>query len=192
MREAPDVIMIGEIRDRATMEHALAYADTGHLCLSTLHATNAHQALDRIIHFFPPESRDQLLMDLSLNLKAIISQRLLISANGQRTPAVEIMINSPFIAELIKRGHVDQIKDAMEKSQQGGMQTFDMSLYQLWKDGRISREEALKNADSRANLEWRMNFGGSMKESLAPDEEATPEQQQRRKQAQEDDFPKLD
>jgi len=190
MREAPDVIMIGEIRDRATMEHALAYADTGHLCLSTLHATNAHQALDRIIHFFPPEARDQLLMDLSLNLKAIISQRLLISANGQRTPAVEILINSPFIAELIKRGHVDQIKDAMEKSHQDGMQTFDMSLYQLWKDGRISRDEALKNADSRANLEWRMNFGGSMKESLAPDQKGTPEQQ--RKQAQESDFPELD
>jgi len=171
MREAPDVIMIGEVRDRANMEHALAYADTGHLCLTTLHATNAHQALDRIIRFFPPEARDQLLMDMSLNLKAIISQRLVIGTHGERVPAVEVLINSPFISELIKRGHVDQINDAMEKSVQGGMQTFDISLYQLWKDGKISREEALRNADSRANLEWRMNFGGTMKDSLNPDDE---------------------
>ncbi|MFP4295296.1 MAG: PilT/PilU family type 4a pilus ATPase [Halothiobacillaceae bacterium] len=174
MREAPDVIMIGEVRDRANMEHALAYADTGHLCLTTLHATNAHQALDRIMRFFPPEGRDQLLMDLSLNLKAVISQRLIISADGRRMPAVEVLINSPFISELIRRGNVDQINDAMEKSAQGGMQTFDMSLFQLWKDEKITREEALANADSRANLEWRMNFGSSMKGSNPDAESSNP------------------
>ncbi|MDA3878432.1 MAG: PilT/PilU family type 4a pilus ATPase [Halothiobacillus sp.] len=167
LREAPDVIMIGEVRDRATMEHALAYADTGHLCLTTLHATNAHQALDRVIRFFPSDSRDQLLMDLSLNLKAIISQRLVISNQGHRVPAVEIMLNTPFIADLIKRGEIDAMKDAMEKNELEGSQTFDMSLHALWKNGRIDREEALKNADSRANLEWRMNFGGSREEMRA-------------------------
>ncbi|ANJ67114.1 type IV pili twitching motility protein PilT [Halothiobacillus diazotrophicus] len=167
LREAPDVIMIGEVRDRATMEHALAYADTGHLCLTTLHATNAHQALDRVIRFFPSDARDQLLMDLSLNLRAIISQRLVVSSNGHRVPAVEVMINTPFIADLIKRGEIDAMKDAMEKNELEGSQTFDMSLHALWKNGRIDREEALKNADSRANLEWRMNFGGSKDELRA-------------------------
>jgi twitching motility protein PilU len=167
LREAPDVIMIGEVRDRANMEHALAYADTGHLCLTTLHATNAHQALDRVIRFFPSDARDQLLMDLSLNLKAIISQRLVISNQGHRVPAVEIMLNTPFIADLIKRGEIDAMKDAMEKNELEGSQTFDMSLHALWKNGRIDREEALKNADSRANLEWRMNFGGSREEMRA-------------------------
>ena len=164
LREAPDVIMIGEVRDRATMAHALAYADTGHLCLTTLHATNAHQALDRVIRFFPIESRDQLLMDLSLNLRAIISQRLVIGSQGMRVPAVEIMVNTPFIADLIKRGEIDAMKDAMEKNELDGSQTFDMSLHALWQQGRIDREEALKNADSRANLEWRMNFGSSKEE----------------------------
>lgn len=167
LREAPDVIMIGEVRDRANMEHALAYADTGHLCLTTLHATNAHQALDRVIRFFPSDARDQLLMDLSLNLKAIISQRLVVSNQGHRVPAVEIMLNTPFIADLIKRGEIDAMKDAMEKNELEGSQTFDMSLHALWKNGRIDREEALKNADSRANLEWRMNFGGSREEMRA-------------------------
>lgn len=167
LREAPDVIMIGEVRDRDTMEHALAYADTGHLCISTLHATNAHQALDRIIRFFPAEGRDQLLMDLSLNLRAIISQRLVIGTQGTRMPAVEIMLNTPFIADLIKRGEIDAMKDAMEKNELEGSQTFDMSLHSLWKEGRIDREEALKNADSRANLEWRMNFGGAKDELRA-------------------------
>ncbi len=167
LREAPDVIMIGEVRDRDTMEHALAYADTGHLCISTLHATNAHQALDRIIRFFPAEGRDQLLMDLSLNLKAIVSQRLVIGTQGMRVPAVEIMVNTPFIADLIKRGEIDAMKDAMEKNELEGSQTFDMSLHSLWQAGRIDREEALKNADSRANLEWRMNFGGAKDELRA-------------------------
>lgn len=167
LREAPDVIMIGEVRDKATMEHALAYADTGHLCVSTLHATNAHQALDRIIRFFPPEARDQLLMDLSLNLRAIISQRLVTGNQGLRLPAVEIMVNTPFIADLIKRGEVDEMKEAMEKNELEGSQTFDMSLHALWKAGRIEREEALIAADSRTNLEWRMNFGAGKDELRA-------------------------
>ena len=167
LREAPDVIMIGEVRDRATMEHALAYADTGHLCISTLHATNANQALDRIIRFFPSESRDQLLMDLSLNLKAIISQRLIIGNDGRRLPAVEIMINTPLVSDLIKRGEVDAIKESMEKNASGGTMTFDMSILQLYKKDLITREEALANADSRTNMEWLMSFGGGQDELKA-------------------------
>jgi len=159
LREAPDVIMIGEVRDRATMEHALAYADTGHLCISTLHATNANQALDRIIRFFPSESRDQLLMDLSLNLKAIISQRLIIGNGGKRLPAVEILINTPLVSDLIKRGEVDAIKESMEKNTSSGAMTFDMSILELHKKGLITREEALANADSRSNMEWLLSFG---------------------------------
>ncbi|RRQ23297.1 PilT/PilU family type 4a pilus ATPase [Guyparkeria sp. SCN-R1] len=167
LREAPDVIMIGEVRDRATMEHALAYADTGHLCLSTLHATNANQALDRIIRFFPSESRDQLLMDLSLNLKAIISQRLIIGSGGKRLPAVEILINTPLISDLIKRGEVDAIKESMQKNASSGAMTFDMSILELFKKGLISRDEALENADSRSNMEWLMSFGSGQDELKA-------------------------
>ena len=167
LREAPDVIMIGEVRDRATMEHALAYADTGHLCISTLHATNANQALDRIIRFFPSESRDQLLMDLSLNLKAIISQRLIIGSGGKRLPAVEILINTPLVSDLIKRGEVDAIKESMEKNASSGAMTFDMSILELYKKGLISRDEALANADSRSNMEWLMSFGSGQDELKA-------------------------
>ena len=169
LREAPDVIMIGEVRDRATMEHALAYADTGHLCISTLHATNANQALDRIIRFFPSEARDQLLMDLSLNLKAIISQRLIIGNDGRRLPAVEIMVNTPLVSDLIKRGEVDAIKESMDKNAAGGTgtMTFDMSIMQLHKKDLITREEALANADSRTNMEWLMSFGGGQDELQA-------------------------
>ncbi|WP_407275508.1 PilT/PilU family type 4a pilus ATPase [Halothiobacillus sp. DCM-1] len=191
LREAPDVIMIGEVRDRDTMEHALAYADTGHLCISTLHATNAHQALDRIIRFFPAEGRDQLLMDLSLNLKAIISQRLVIGTQGMRVPAVEIMLNTPFIADLIKRGEIDAMKDAMEKNELEGSQTFDMSLHSLWKAGRIDREEALKNADSRANLEWRMNFGGA-KDELRASASQISQHMPKTSQTHDHDLPPLD
>ncbi|KTG17439.1 MULTISPECIES: PilT/PilU family type 4a pilus ATPase [unclassified Guyparkeria] len=167
LREAPDVIMIGEVRDRATMEHALAYADTGHLCISTLHATNANQALDRIIRFFPSESRDQLLMDLSLNLKAIISQRLIIGSGGKRLPAVEILINTPLVSDLIKRGEIDAIKESMEKNTSSGAMTFDMSILELHKKGLITREEALANADSRSNMEWLISFGGGQDELKA-------------------------
>ncbi|MFI9651876.1 PilT/PilU family type 4a pilus ATPase [Guyparkeria sp. GHLCS8-2] len=167
LREAPDVIMIGEVRDRATMEHALAYADTGHLCISTLHATNANQALDRIIRFFPSESRDQLLMDLSMNLKAIISQRLIIGSGGKRLPAVEILVNTPLVSDLIKRGEVDAIKESMEKNASSGSMTFDMSVLELFKKGLISRNEALENADSRSNMEWLMSFGSGQDELKA-------------------------
>ncbi|MCL7744630.1 PilT/PilU family type 4a pilus ATPase [Guyparkeria hydrothermalis] len=167
LREAPDVIMIGEVRDRATMEHALAYADTGHLCISTLHATNANQALDRIIRFFPSESRDQLLMDLSLNLKAIISQRLIIGSGGKRLPAVEILINTPLVSDLIKRGEIDAIKESMQKNTSSGAMTFDMSILELHKKGLITREEALANADSRSNMEWLISFGSGQDELKA-------------------------
>lgn len=162
MREAPDMILIGEIRDRATMEYAIAYAETGHLCVSTLHANNANQALDRIINFFPTDAHNQLLMDLSLNVQSIISQRLVRDVNGKRLPAVEIMINTPHVKELIRKGDIGAIKEVMEKtaSDKTGIQTFDQSLYNLYQAGKISLEEALNNADSRSNLEWKINFGG--------------------------------
>jgi twitching motility protein PilU len=159
MREAPDMIMIGEVRDSMTMEAAISYADTGHLCLTTLHAVNSNQALDRVINLFPTESRQQILMDLSLNLRGIISQRLVLGTDGKRVPAIEILINTPYISELIRAGKISEIKDIMEKGAASGMQSFDQSLYRLYKDGRISLEEALSNADSRGNLEWRINFG---------------------------------
>ncbi len=153
LRQAPDVIMIGEIRDRQTMEHAVAFAETGHLCVATLHANSANQALDRIINFFPEDRRAQLLMDLSLNLKGIISQRLIPMVEGVgRVPAVEILLNSPFIADLIFKGEVGTIKDVMKKSRETGMQTFDQALFDLYEDSRISYEDALRNADSVNDL----------------------------------------
>lgn len=163
MREAPDMIMIGEVRDRNTMEACIGFADTGHLALSTLHAVNANQALDRIINMFPPESKQQILMDLSLNLKGIISQRLVIDKQGRRVPAVEVLINTPYIQELIRKGEMHSIKDVMEKGSSVGMQTFDQSLFELYKSGRIDLETALSNADSRGDLEWNINFGGGVK-----------------------------
>lgn len=158
MREAPDVILIGEIRDHEAMEAAIFFADTGHLVLSTLHAVNANQALDRMINMFPADAQNRILQDLSLNLRCIVSQRLLMGADGGRIPAAEILLNTPFVADLIEQGRVGEIKDVMEKSASIGMQTFDQSLLYLYQDGKISREEALANADSRNNLEWRMNF----------------------------------
>ncbi|NLD70799.1 MAG: PilT/PilU family type 4a pilus ATPase [Limnobacter sp.] len=153
LRQAPDVIMIGEIRDRETMEHAVAFAETGHLCLATLHSNSANQALDRIINFFPEERRAQLLMDLSLNLRAIISQRLIPLATGKgRVPAVEILLNSPLIADLVFKGEIGQIKEIMKKSRELGMQTFDQALFDLYEAGRISYEDALRNADSVNDL----------------------------------------
>lgn len=162
MREAPDVIMIGEIRDKETMNHAIAFADTGHLCVSTLHSTNSHQALDRILRFFPPEARDQLLMDLSLTLIAIVSQRLVMGVDGKRLPANEILLNNGYISDLIKRGRVDEIPEIMAKGGVAGMQTFDQALFDLFQQGLISREEALRQCDSRRDMEWRMNFGGDL------------------------------
>jgi twitching motility protein PilU len=164
LRQAPDVIMIGEIRDRETMEHAVAFAETGHLCLATLHSNSANQALDRIINFFPEERRAQLLMDLSLNLKAIVSQRLIPMAAGKgRVPAVEILLNSPLIADLIFKGEVGAIKEVMKKSRELGMQTFDQALFDLFEDGRISYEDALRNADSVNDL--RLNIKLNSKRS---------------------------
>ena len=161
MREAPDVILIGEIRDMYTMQHAVAYAETGHLCLSTLHANNANQALDRIINFFPDSSQNQLYMDLSLNLRAVVSQRLVKGKNGQRIPAVEIMLLTTYISELIQKGDVHAIKEVMEQGTERGMQTFDQSLYSLFREGRITLEEALNHADSRNNLSLKIRLDDS-------------------------------
>jgi len=153
LRQAPDVILIGEIRDRETMEHAIAFAETGHLCLATLHANSANQALDRVINFFPEERRPQLLMDLSLNLRGMISQRLIPLKEGKgRCAAVEIMLNSPLISDLIFKGEVHEIKEIMKKSRELGMQTFDQALFDLFELGRISYEDALRNADSVNDL----------------------------------------
>lgn len=161
MREAPDVIMIGEIRDMSTMQAAIAYAETGHLCLSTLHANNASQALDRIKNFFPETAYKQLYMDLSLNLKGVISQRLLPSIQGGRVPAVEVMLLSSYVAELILAGNTYGLKDAIEQSDSRGMQTFDQCLYKLYTEGKITLEETLNNADSRNDLALRIRLAGA-------------------------------
>jgi len=159
LRQAPDVILIGEIRDRETMEYAVAFAETGHLCMATLHANSANQALDRIINFFPEERREQLLMDLSLNVKALISQRLIPKKDSKgRAAAFEILLNSPLISDLIFKGEVHQIKEVMGKSREIGMQTFDQALYDLHEAGMISYEEALKNADSVNDLRLRIKL----------------------------------
>ena len=159
MREAPDVIMIGEIRDRETMQQAIAYAETGHLCLSTLHASNANQALERVINFFPDSAHHQLLIDLSLHLRAVVSQRLVRTRTGGLRPAVEVMLVTPHIADLIRRREIDGLKDAMEQSSDRGMQTFDHALYELYRTGRIDLEEALRNADSRNDLSLKIRLG---------------------------------
>ncbi|MFK3795747.1 PilT/PilU family type 4a pilus ATPase [Pseudomonas sp. NPDC088444] len=158
LRQAPDVILIGEIRDRETMEHALAFADTGHLAISTLHANNANQALDRIINFFPEERRPQLLQDLGNNLKAFVSQRLVKTKDGKRRAAVEVMLGTPTIRDLIHRNELTELKGIMEKSANLGMKTFDNALYDLVVEGAISEEEALKNADSANNVRLRLKL----------------------------------
>lgn len=153
LRQAPDVILMGEIRDRETMDYAIAFAETGHLCLATLHANSANQAIDRIINFFPEDRRQQLLMDLSLNLRAMISQRLLpLKGRKGRVPAVEILLNSPLVADLIFKGEIPGIKDVMKRSRELGMQTFDQSLFDLYEEDKISYEDALRNADSINDL----------------------------------------
>ncbi|EXU79994.1 twitching motility protein PilT [Comamonas aquatica DA1877] len=153
LRQAPDVILMGEIRDRETMEHAIVFSETGHLCLATLHANSANQALDRIVNFFPEERREQLLMDLSLNLRAMISQRLLPKEGGQgRVAALEVMLNTPLISDLIAKGDVVEIKEIMKKSRELGMQTFDQSLFDLYESGAVMYEDALRNADSVNDL----------------------------------------
>ena len=161
LRQAPDVILIGEIRDRETMDYAIAFAETGHLCLSTLHANSTNQALDRIINFFPEERRQQLLMDLSLNLKSLISQRLIPSITGEgRVAAVEVMINTPLMSDMIFKGQVHEIKELIAKSNELGMQTFDQALFNLSEAGLITFEDALRNADSVNDLRLRMKLEG--------------------------------
>lgn len=168
--QAPDVILIGEIRDRETMDYALAFAETGHLCLATLHANNSNQALDRIINFFPEERREQLLTDLSLNLQAFISQRLVPRDGGKgRVAAVEVLLNSPLISELIHNGNIHEIKEVMKKSTTLGMQTFDQHLYQLYEKGDISLQEALKNADSAHDLRLAVQLRSRRAQSSSPD-----------------------
>lgn len=168
MREAPDVLMIGEIRDRDTLRHALIYAQTGHLCLSTLHASNSYHALNRIINFFPYDARTSLLSDLSISLKCVISQRLVKGVGGKLLPAVEILMNSKHIADLIKDGEIDQIKDAMEQSLYPGSQTFEQDLFRLYKTGLITRDEALRNADSPTNLSSLMDYSEGAKGDAPP------------------------
>jgi twitching motility protein PilU len=158
LRQAPDVILIGEIRDRETMEHAIAFAETGHLCISTLHANNANQALDRIINFFPEERRAQLLMDLSMNIQAFVSQRLIPTVDGKRCAAIEILLGTPMIADLILRGEIDGIKEVMQKSENIGMKTFDTALFELYQEGLITDDEALRNADSPNNVRLKIKF----------------------------------
>lgn len=173
LRQAPDVILIGEIRDRETMEFALAFAETGHLCMATLHANSSNQALDRIINFFPEERHAQLHMDLSLNMRAFISQRLVSKAGGGRVAAIEILLNSPLIQDLILKGETNMVKEAMAKSVELGMQTFDQALFNLCEEGRITQEDALRNADSVNELRLRFklhskNANGKPTETKGP------------------------
>jgi len=177
LRQAPDVILIGEIRDRETMEHALAFAETGHLAISTLHANNANQALDRIVNLFPEERKAQLLMGLGQNLRAFVSQRLVPTTDGKRCAAVEVLLGTKTIEEIILRGEFENIKEIMEKSENLGMRTFDSALFHLYKEGRISLEEAVKNADSANNLRLRIKLdqqGGAATEVTAPQDEKAP------------------
>jgi len=161
LRQAPDVILIGEIRDRDTMDHAIAFAETGHLCLGTLHANSSNQALDRMINFFPEERRAQLLMDLSLNLKGLISQRLIPKRDGPgRCAAIEIMLNTPLVSDLIFKGDVHELKEIMRKSRELGMQTFDQALFDLYEAGLISYEDAMRNADSMNELRLAIKLHG--------------------------------
>ncbi|GAA3911208.1 PilT/PilU family type 4a pilus ATPase [Litoribacillus peritrichatus] len=175
LRQAPDVILIGEIRTQETMEHALEFAETGHLCLSTLHANNANQAIDRIVNFFPEERHKQLFMDLSLNLQAIVSQRLIPTKDGKRAAAIEVLLNTPRVADLIKKGDVEAIKEVMNKSENIGMQTFDSALLKIYKQGLITEEEALKNADSRNNLRLKISLDDDKPSPAAAPQAPKPE-----------------
>ena len=174
LRQAPDVIMIGEIRERDTMEYGIQFAETGHLCLATLHANSANQALDRIINFFPEEKRDQLLMDMSLNVKAMISQRLIPRQSGQgRIASMEIMLRSPLIADLIFKGDIPKIKEVMAKSTRLGMKTFDQDLFELYEEGKISYEEAMRNADSKNELRLRVKLESKREKAASVDGEGS-------------------
>jgi twitching motility protein PilU len=167
LRQAPDVILMGEIRDRETMEHAIQFAETGHLCLATLHANNSNQAFDRIVNFFPEEKRQQLLMDLSLNTRAFISQRLIPKQDAKgRTAVIEVMLNSPLIADLVLKGELTEIKEVMKKSRNIGMQTFDQALYDAFENNLISYEEAIRNADSANDLRLHIKLNSQRAKSL--------------------------
>lgn len=169
MRQAPDVIMIGEIRDEETARHAIAYAETGHLCVSTLHANNANQSIERIVNFFPEQAHKQLFMDLSLNLKGVVSQRLIPAIDGKLALAAEVLLLTPYVSDLIQKGRVDDIKEAMSKGNEVGMHTFDQSLYALYKADRISLENALRHADSHTDLALRIRLSEHHSVSEAPD-----------------------
>jgi twitching motility protein PilU len=167
LRQAPDVILIGEIRSRETMQHAITFAETGHLCLSTIHANNANQAIDRILHFFPEEMHNQIFMDLSLNLRGIVAQQLIKRADGKgRYPAIEILINTPLVSDLIRKGEVHKLKELMQDSREHGMQTFDQALYEMYLAGKISYDDALNSADSRNNVRLMIKLGSE--ETSAP------------------------
>ena len=171
LRQAPDVILIGEIRDQETMEYAIAFAETGHLCMATLHANSANQALDRIINFFPEEKRTQLLMDLSLNLKSVVSQRLIPTADGKgRAAAIEILINTPMVQSLIFKGEVKGLKEMMSKGKEQGMRTFDQALFELYESGRVNMEDALRNADSVSELKLAIKLNGTRDEQPTGDD----------------------
>jgi len=174
MREAPDLLMIGEIRDRPTLQSALLFAQTGHLCLSTLHANNSYNALNRIINFFPRDVRESLLADVSIALRAVVSQRLVRTKDGKRVPAVEILLNTKHIADLIKNGAIGEIKDAMEQSLAPGSQTFEQALVDLYTSGRVALDEALANSDSPTNLHWLINNTGKIPGAPPTDAAAAP------------------
>jgi twitching motility protein PilU len=165
LRQAPDVILIGEIRDRETMEHAIAFAETGHLCISTLHANNANQALDRIINFFPEDRRQQLLMDLSLNIQAFVSQRLIPTVDGKRCAAIEVLLGTPLVADLILKGEIEGVKEVMRKSENIGMKTFDTALFELYQQGLITEDEAIRNSDSANNVRLKIKFAKEDRQS---------------------------
>ncbi|MBI1175103.1 MAG: PilT/PilU family type 4a pilus ATPase [Sideroxydans sp.] len=177
MREAPDVLMIGEIRDRDTLRHALIFAQTGHLCLSTLHANNSYHALNRIVNFFPYDARQSVLSDLSMCLRAVISQRLVRGVDGKLVPAVEVLLNTSLIADMIKNDEIEKIREAIEQSVSPGSQTFEQALYKLFKSGQVSKEEALRNADSASNLSSLIDYSQSakMKAYAATPGTTTPE-----------------
>ena len=169
LRQAPDVILIGEIRTRETMQHAITFAETGHLCLSTLHANNANQALERIMHFFPEETHSQMLMDLSLNLRCIIAQQLIQRSDGKgRYPAVEILVSTPLIADLIRKGDIQKLKEVMKNSREQGMQTFDQALFDLYTTGKITYEDALHSADSKNEVRLMIKLGGGREYQANP------------------------
>jgi twitching motility protein PilU len=183
MREAPDVLMIGEIRDRDTLKHALIFAQTGHLCLSTLHANNSYHALNRIVNFFPYDARQAVLSDLSMCLRAVISQRLVRNKDGKLTPAVEILLNTSLIADLIKNDEIEKIRDAIGQSISPGSQTFEQALYKLFKNGQITKEEAMRNADSASNLANLLDYSQTSKMKVF-----SPEEQKSATQAGAADF----